>query len=78
MPHFHIEIAVDTHAAGTAAIRLQHKLNNLLVQRPEIADVFLEEDVCPECEGYGYTYEGGMSFNPEVDNKVPCSRGCEE
>jgi hypothetical protein len=78
MNQFTVEILDDSHAAKTAAIRLQHKLNSLLEQRPEIADVFLEEDVCPECEGHGYTYEGGMSFNPEVDNKVRCSRGCEE
>jgi len=27
---------------------------------------------CPNCEGAGHIYEGGMSMNPEVDNKVPC------
>ena len=27
---------------------------------------------CPNCEGAGHLYEGGMSMNPEVDNKVPC------
>jgi hypothetical protein len=27
---------------------------------------------CSCCNGWGYLYEGGMSMNPEIDNKTPC------
>ena len=28
---------------------------------------------CPLCDGLGYVYEGGLSFDPTVDNKIPCT-----
>ena len=28
---------------------------------------------CPYCDGEGYVYAGGMSMNPEVDNKIRCN-----
>ncbi len=27
---------------------------------------------CSCCDGWGYLYEGGMSMNPEIDNRAPC------
>ena len=27
---------------------------------------------CLNCDGEGYIYEGGMSFNDEIDNRVVC------
>lgn len=35
---------------------------------------FIDPPVCPDCEGAGVIYEGGMSMNPEIDNDVPCPR----
>jgi DnaJ-class molecular chaperone len=31
-------------------------------------------DACPECDGWGMIWEGGMSLNPEVDNERACPR----
>jgi len=27
---------------------------------------------CSSCGGWGYLYDGGMSMNPEIDNRAPC------
>lgn len=37
-----------------------------------------DEFDCPECDGLGYVYEGGMSMNEEMNVRVPCPNGCEE
>lgn len=36
----------------------------------ERVDVTLEE--CENCEGSGIVYDGGMSMNPEIDNRRRC------
>jgi len=32
----------------------------------------LSTEECKECDGDGYTYEGGMSMNEEMNVRVPC------
>ena len=49
----------------------------------ELADMGLDFDElnqpetvdreCKECDGLGYTYEGGMSMNEEMNIRVPCT-----
>ena len=46
-------------------------LESLLKEIRTEASIF-EDGICPNCDGEGYIYEGGMSFNDEIDNRVVC------
>jgi len=44
------------------------------VDKQDVVDLVPGEQKpeCPNCDDEGHIYEGGMSMNPEVDNRVPC------
>ena len=44
-----------------------------LIKAIKTEESIFERDVCTNCDGEGFIYEGGMSFNDEIDNRVPCS-----
>ncbi|GAA4649066.1 hypothetical protein GCM10023116_13400 [Kistimonas scapharcae] len=60
---------------GKWAVRLSHRkgngLQSLLHLIKAEEDIF-RNDVCQNCDDEGFIYEGGMSANPEIDNRVPC------
>lgn len=39
---------------------------------PSLVSDEQQDASCPHCDGLGYTYEGGLSLSPEIDNRIPC------